>query len=259
MTFRELTSPDEMRLCVRLQVATWGPDDATPANQLLISVKTGGHVLGAFLGEELVAFAYGFPAVLPGRAPWLASHMLATRRDLQGQGLGRRLKWLQREWALTHGFDRITWTFDPLEARNAHLNLNVLGATAPEFLPNCYGTMHDKLNFGLPSDRLMAQWDLRSPRVLRALAGRPPARLQIPSRRIAIPPDFQAVKRQDLGKALAIRLEVRARLGSLINEGYEVLAYDRNSSELVLTERGLGSVRSSPSGLPGGNPVPAVG
>lgn len=236
--FRELVTPDDMRLAVRLQFETWGPDDATPANQLLISVKSGGHVLGAFQGNDLVAFAYGFPAVVPGRAPWLASHMLATRRDFQGQGLGRRLKWLQREWALARGFDRITWTFDPLEARNAHLNLNVLGATAPEFLPNCYGTMNDKLNGGLPSDRLMAHWDLRSERVLRALSGAPPLPPDDSAERIEVPANFQAVKRQDLAGALAIRLEVRERLGALIGAGYEVTAYDRVSHTLALTKSG---------------------
>jgi predicted GNAT superfamily acetyltransferase len=169
ITFRELRTPDEMRGVVELQKAVWGPDDPTPAHQLLMSVKTGGHVIGTYADDVLVAFVYGFAAVLPGKRPWIASHMLATRAGWEGRGLGRRLKWLQREWALAHGFARITWTFDPLEARNAHLNLNVLGATAPEFLPNCYGTMDDRLNRGLPSDRLMADWDLESPRVEEAL------------------------------------------------------------------------------------------
>lgn len=235
-TFRPLETPEEMQAAVALQIATWGPDDATPANQLVISVKSGGHVLGAFLrSKDLVAFVYGFPAVLPGRQPWIASHMLATRADAQGRGLGRTLKWLQRTWALEHGFSRITWTFDPLEARNCHLNLNVLGATAPEFLPNCYGTMNDRLNYGLPSDRLTAHWDLASPRVREALRG--PLPLPEGDVRLAIPTDFQALKRDSLSQALEVRLALRERLQAHLFAGLEVSGYDRRSGELVLTQR----------------------
>jgi predicted GNAT superfamily acetyltransferase len=117
LAVRALATAAEMREVVALQWEVWGPEDSTPANQLIISAKTGGHVLGAFADDRLVAFAYAFPAVLPGRTPWLASHMLATRPAFGGRGIGRMLKWRQRDWALEHGFERITWTFDPLEAR----------------------------------------------------------------------------------------------------------------------------------------------
>lgn len=234
LTYRELRSPDEMALVVALELEIWGPDDATPANQLVISVKAGGHVLGAFDGGRLVSFAYGFPAVLPGRAPWLASHMLATLPAYNSRGIGRALKWLQRTWCLERGFGRVTWTFDPLEARNCHLNLNVLGATAPEYHVNCYGIMQDRLNHGLPSDRFMAHWDLDSARVLAARAGRLAPQDGV---RVAIPPDFQAIKGRSLERALEVRLEVREALTRRLAQGLEVSGFDRSASELVLTAR----------------------
>ena len=235
IVLRELRTPDEMRAVVDLQWQTWGQEDSTPANQLIVSVKIGGHVLGAFDGPRLVGFAYAFPAVLPGREPWLQSHMLATRRGYDGRGIGRRLKWLQRDWALARGFHRITWTFDPLEARNAHLNLNVLGATAPEYVVNCYGDMDDRLNRGLPSDRLVASWDLESERVALARAGH----LGVPRgegvERVGVPRDLQALKADSLARAMTERLRVRDALRTLMARGLVVSGFDREACALVLT------------------------
>ncbi|MDA8345371.1 MAG: GNAT family N-acetyltransferase [Thermaerobacter sp.] len=230
---RELHTPEEMAEVVQLQYRTWGPADATPQNQLVISVKAGGHVIGAFDGKKLVSFVYGFPGIVPGEAPWIASHMLATLPDYAGRGIGRALKWRQRRWALERGFDRITWTFDPLEARNAHLNLNILGAEAKEYIVNCYGEMDDQLNRGLPSDRLMADWDLRSARV-ETLAEGEAQTLEGPALEVAVPPDFQAMKRQDLGEALSTRLRVREELASRLSAGMRVYAFDRAKSALLL-------------------------
>ncbi len=234
VTIRALSAPDEMRAVVDLQYETWGPEDSTPANQLLISAKSGGHVLGAFAQGQLVAFAYAFPAVLPGRPPWLASHMLATRKGYEGRGVGRLLKWRQREWALERGFERITWTFDPLEARNCHLNLNVLGAVAAEYMVDCYGTMQDRLNFGLPSDRFMAHWELRSARVEAAVRGEAPGGVPEEAVRVAIARDFQALKKQGMDLALTERLRVRKELQPLIEAGGRVVGYDRAASELLV-------------------------
>ncbi len=230
---RELHTPEEMAIAVQLQFTTWGPNDATPANQLVISVKSGGHVIGAFDGERLVSFVYGFPAVLPGKQPWIASHMLATLPAYGGRGIGRALKWRQREWALERGFGRITWTFDPLEARNAHLNLNLLGASGAEYIVNCYGEMDDQLNRGLPSDRLMADWDLTSPGVTLRAAGEMPTR-EDPAARVLVPPDFQALKRSDLAQALNARLRVRAELRAALSGGLRVYGFDREVGALLL-------------------------
>ena len=229
---RELRTPAEMAEAVQLQFETWGPTDATPTNQLVISVKTGGHVLGAFDGDRLVSFAYGFPAVVPGQEPWIASHMLATRPEYAGQGIGRMIKWRQRAWALERGFHRITWTFDPLEARNAHLNLNLLGAVAREYIVDCYGPMDDKLNRGIPSDRLMADWQLDSPRVQAVERGERPS---LAGRRVLVPSDFQSMRRRDPETALAERLRVRGELQPLLAQGLTCTAFDRNQVAFVLS------------------------
>ena len=228
---RELRTPAELAEAVRLQFEIWGPNDATPANQLVISVKTGGHVLGAFDGERLVSFAYGFPAVLQGQEPWIASHMLATLPAYGGQGIGRMLKWRQRDWALAHGFRRITWTFDPLEARNAHLNLNLLAAVAKDYIVDCYGPMEDKLNRGLPSDRLMADWPLESDRVIAAARGERPDASGV---RVRVPQDFQTLRRGQPEAALAERLRVREELMAHMAAGRICVAFDRSASCLVL-------------------------
>ena len=228
---RELHTPKELGEAVRLQFEIWGSNDATPANQLVISVKTGGHVLGAFDGDRLVSFAYGFPAIVQGQAPWIASHMLATLPEYGGRGIGRMLKWRQRLWALEHGFHRITWTFDPLEARNGHLNLNLLGAVAREYFEDCYGPMEDKLNQGLPSDRLMADWQLESDRVIAAERGERPA---LEGRRVRVPSDYQSLRRAEPSRAMEERLRVRGELESLLGQGLSCVAFDRDAAAIVL-------------------------
>ena len=228
---RELHTPKELAEVVQLQFEIWGSNDATPANQLVISVKTGGHVLGAFDGGRLVSFAYGFPALLQGQEPWIASHMLATRPEYAGQGIGRMLKWRQRDWALARGYRRITWTFDPLEGRNAHLNLNLLGAVAREYIVDCYGPMEDKLNQGLPSDRLMADWQLDSERVQAALRGERPA---VAGEQVQVPALYQRLRQEDPQAALAERLRVRRELQALLGRGLSCVAFDRDRSAIVL-------------------------
>ncbi len=230
---RELRTIEDLRQCVALQFATWDQSDATPANQLIISIKTGGHVLAAYHEGRLVSFAYAFPAVLPGQEPWIASHLLATDKEYRGRGLGQLLKWKQREWALARGFRRITWTFDPLEAKNCHLNMNLLGAQCQEYIVNCYGELDDQLNRGLPTDRLTADWDLQAPHVAALAAGRKEAPWE-PKARVAIHPDFQALKRQDLQEAIAIRMRVREELQRHLGAGLKVYGLDREASELLL-------------------------
>jgi predicted GNAT superfamily acetyltransferase len=242
LALRELTRPEEMAEVVAVQAEIWAQTEATPANQLLISVKSGGHVLAAFDGDRLAGFAYGFPAVLAGQEPWIASHMLAVRPEYRSRGLGRRLKWWQRDWALAHGFRRITWTADPLEARNAHLNLNRLGAVGRRYLENCYGEMNDALNAGLPSDRLWLEWPLDHPRVERARRGElaPPA----DGDRVPVPPDFQAVRRRDREQALRWRLAVRRALSGKLGDGTAVVGFDPAACALVVASDPMGEART---------------
>ncbi len=231
ITIRELESPGEMRQVTALQAEVWGPAVATPSHQLLATLQAGGHVLGALDGDRLVAFLHGFPAFFPGESPWLSSYMLATRPEYRSRGIGRQLKWRQRDWALGRGFTRITWTFDPLDARNCHLALNLLGATATSYVVDYYGELDDEINRGLPSDRLVAQWELDGRRTAEAALGR----LALPAgRRVAIAQDFQELRRLDPSKALALRLRIREALEPLLGSGCSVVGYDRRTGELII-------------------------
>ena len=162
--------------CVELQRAVWGLYDVevTSAIQMIATTFAGGTVHIAETAEgRPVAFAYAFPGLSGG--PHLHSDMLAVLPDHQGRGIGARLKWAQREEALARGLDRITWTFDPMQAVNAHLNLRRLGASATQFHQNFYGLTTAALHHGFPTDRLLVDWRLNAARVVeRAAAGEPP-------------------------------------------------------------------------------------
>jgi predicted GNAT superfamily acetyltransferase len=130
----------------------------------VVASKIGGQVIGAFDGNDMVGFALSVPGVRAGHH-YLHSHMLAVRESYRNTGLGRKLKLFQRQEALTRGFELIEWTFDPLEIKNAYLNLEKLGAIARRYNVNQYGITSSPLQGGLPTDRLVAEWWLRSRRV----------------------------------------------------------------------------------------------
>ena len=169
--------------CVLLQRAVWGLDDLeiTSALQMIATTHAGGIVhLAESSSGQAIGFAYAIPA-LRGGTPHLHSDMLAVLPEHQKRGLGARLKWAQRDEALARGVSLITWTYDPLQARNANLNLRRLGATATEFLENFYGITSASLHHGLPTDRLLVHWELNAPRVQeRAKEGEPPRGVAAP-------------------------------------------------------------------------------
>ena len=150
--------------CIALQRAVWNTADleVVPVSQLRAAQHAGGLVAGAYIAGEIVGFCYGFPSFRPElhADPGLHSHMTGVAASARGRGVGRSLKEFQRKWCLEKGFNWIEWTFDPLRAGNARFNLRHLGAVASEYLVDTYGRMEDGLNEGLPSDRLMAYWDL---------------------------------------------------------------------------------------------------
>lgn len=169
---RDLRSIDECRGVVAVQEAVWGQgSEIVPASVLLVSAKRGGILIGAVRGEQIVGFVWSMPGWRDGQATqW--SHMLGVLAEHRGDRLGHRLKLAQRERALAQEIDLIEWTFDPLQAANAHLNLSSLGATAGTYLVDAYGSMPGPLHRGTATDRLIAEWWIREPHVQRRLAPR---------------------------------------------------------------------------------------
>jgi predicted GNAT superfamily acetyltransferase len=170
--------------CVLLQRAVWGLADIeiTSAIQMIAAIHAGGMLHLAEDGSgQAVGFAYAFPALLGG-TPHFHSDMVAVLPEHQKRGLGARLKWAQRDEALRRGTSLITWTYDPLQARNAHLNLRRLGALGVAFLENFYGITTSSLHHGLPTDRLLVHWNLNDERVARLVReGEPPRTTTAPA------------------------------------------------------------------------------
>lgn len=173
MELRHLETQAEMEECVALQRATWGEtfSDIVPASILKVTQKVGGLLAGAFDDEKMVGFVYSILGYQGGGLiHW--SHMLAVGEEARGHSLGRRLKLFQREELLKRGVNRVFWTFDPLVAQNAHLNLNRLGASIAGYVPNMYGEETGSvLHGGGETDRFVVRWDLDSARARWAVSG----------------------------------------------------------------------------------------
>jgi len=175
MHIRPVTTLEECRQVTALERAVWGYTDAediVPAPVLIVSIKRGGILLGAFDdGGVMRGFVYSMPAIKEGR-PTQWSHMLGVAPEMRAAGLGARLKLAQREAALAMGLDLIEWTYDPLQAANAHLNFAKLGIVVEEYEENIYGESSSPLHSGTPTDRFVAEWHIGEPHVERRVAPR---------------------------------------------------------------------------------------
>jgi predicted GNAT superfamily acetyltransferase len=229
---------EEFDACVALQRAVFGlPEiEISPRRHLIVSRRAGGWTLGAFEGDELVGFVHHLAAVR-GRDEIIGySHMMAVREDYQNRGLGARLKWAQRERALAEGRTFIKWTWEPMRARNAHFNLNRLGVTVRSYGVNFYGTdyitpPHEPLEgVHLDSDRLFADWQLDSRRVVELAAGRAAESNATPAATIEIPGDWAALVRQDLRAARREQLRVRAEFERAFAAGLVCAGFDRDAA-----------------------------
>jgi predicted GNAT superfamily acetyltransferase len=222
---------DELRACVTLQKEVWNFTDAelVPLRMFVVADKVGGQVMGAFTGGEMVGFALSVPGTRSGHI-YLHSHMLAVRKDHRNGGLGRKLKLLQREDALARGIELIEWTFDPLEIKNAYLNIEKLGAIARRYNINQYGITSSPLQGGLPSDRLIAEWWLKSERVESLLStGKNPAfdretEIEVPAQIY----DWKAVP-ESRAKAQQVQERNRDQFLDAFSRGLAVLGYDRDA------------------------------
>ncbi|HVH57015.1 MAG TPA: hypothetical protein VM791_12220 [Vicinamibacterales bacterium] len=174
---RRLETLEDCRRVVELEKQVWGytdAEDVVPAPVLIVSIKRGGVLLGSFDDSgEMTGFVYSIPGLKNGRSTqW--SHMLGVVADARSAGMGRLLKLAQREATLAMGIDLIEWTYDPLQALNAHLNFVRLGVVVEEYEENIYGESSSPLHQGSPTDRFIAEWHLREPHVERRISGRGP-------------------------------------------------------------------------------------
>lgn len=172
---RHLTTLNDFQQCVDIEGAVWGYEDSdiVPRRMFLLAHKIGGQVVGAAPADasnKLAGFAMALPAYRDGQV-YLHSHMLAVLPEHRNAGLGRRLKLAQRDDAIARGIERMEWTYDPLEIKNSYLNIAKLGAISRRYNADFYGPSSSPLQGGLPTDRLYAEWWLRSPRVEAALRG----------------------------------------------------------------------------------------
>ncbi len=228
---RRCEADSELMACVELQKEVWGFSDAemVPLRLFIVAQKIGGQVLGAFEGNELVGFALGIPGVRGGR-PYLHSHMLAVQLNYRNTGIGRRIKLFQRKDALARGFELIEWTFDPLEIKNAYLNLERLGAIARRYNINQYGTSFSPLHGGLPTDRLVAEWWLRSKRVEALMGNGSLPRFDV-QETIGVPGEIYGWKASEAnrGKALQVQERNRELLVAAFSRGLAALGYRRDA------------------------------
>jgi predicted GNAT superfamily acetyltransferase len=230
ITIRKCSGIDEFKACVALQKEVWNFDDLdiVPLRMFVVSEKIGGQIIGAFDGETLVGFAFSIPGSRNGHS-YLHSHMLAVREGFRNYGLGRRLKLAQREDALTKGFELLEWTFDPLEIKNAHLNLVRLGAIARRYSVNHYGFSSSPLQGGLPTDRLVAEWWIRSKRVTDLLERNTPPQFVVESQ-INVPAQIYAWKASDADRPKAAEVQKRNRQQFLdaFRHGLVALGYEND-------------------------------
>lgn len=263
MTFeiRILETPGDMEAVCELQRLVWPGDETeiVPVHMLLAAVHNGGLVIGAYNQSVLAGFVFGFPGfetTSQGVRLIHASHMAGVHPDFRDAGLGFKLKRAQWQIVRSHGVSRITWTYDPLQSRNANLNIAKLGAVCNTYYPDYYGPMGDELNIGVPSDRFQVDWWVDSHRVKRRLGASPPKKLDLahyldagtyfvnatrinaaglvvpldtdpqpfpaPLLLLEIPADIQAIRGTDLDLAVEWIHHIRDLFSDLFSQGYLV-------------------------------------
>ncbi len=232
---RECTTLDELAACVDLQREVFAlPEiEISPVRHFVVTRNAGGFSLGAFAGGQLVGFVLSVPAFLRGEKAFY-SHMTAVKSGHQGEGIGARLKWAQRETALAVGVKIIKWTFEPVKARNAFFNLEKLGAIVTEYEENFYGTDYATggPKIGLASDRLFAEWHLDSPRVAKLAEGVASAPDSAePDARISIPADWLPIVSADAAKAFEVQLRIRGEFQSAFGKGLIGRGFVRDGAE----------------------------
>jgi predicted GNAT superfamily acetyltransferase len=250
ITYKRIEDLEDINAVVLLQSEIWGHDAVSPLPQLVASIHHGGIIIGAFSEERLIGFCYGFAGFKNGET-YLISHMTGIQPKYQNAGIGFQLKVQQREWAMAYGYQKIVWTYDPLEVRNGFFNLNKLGGFSQTYHSSYYGEMPDKLNKGLPADRLLIEWDICSNGVEKAISGEWPTHkernfesilntkdefpLKIEKELdqkqagyfVPVPANIQKVKQMNLEVALAWRFALRDVLSEALSKGFVISCVQR--------------------------------
>ena len=223
---RPLDTVDEVFAASRVLAEVWGGDKSgMPPNLLRALAHSGNYAVGLYDGERMVGASVAFFAAPAARS--MHSHITGVLPGLQSRGLGRVLKQHQREWALARDVGHITWTFDPLVARNAHFNLRVLGTRVTEYLVNHYGPMDDGVNRGDETDRIMVSWALAAPPVATPDDDRVVAS-------VAVPRDIEALRRDSPQDAAAWRMRVRDEILGHLADGLVIGGFDDERGYLLV-------------------------
>jgi predicted GNAT superfamily acetyltransferase len=221
---RQLFHLDEFETVVQLQREIWGfaELELLPLRFLVVVSKVGGHVFGAFDGPKMIAFCFAIPGIKPGPMPYLHSHMLGVLPDYRNLAIGRRLKLVQKQDALARGIKLIEWTFDPMELKNAFLNIEKLGAIIRRYHPNLYGSTSSPLHGGLPTDRCYAEWWLERER-----------RKPEPTEKISYPANIGEIRATDSARARVIQAENAKHFEDAFSRGLAVTGFERTETEGV--------------------------
>ncbi|HMT07877.1 MAG TPA: GNAT family N-acetyltransferase [Pyrinomonadaceae bacterium] len=232
---RECVTLDELADCVQLQRDVFAlPEvELSPVRHLIVTKNAGGFSLGAYDGDRLIGFGLSVPAFLRGERAFY-SHMTAVLGEYQSHGIGGKLKWAQRDRALSEGVRYIKWTFEPIKARNAYFNLEKLGATISEIQEDFYGTDYTtapNTPIGLASDRLFAEWDLQSPKVIALARGERYIDQREPMAKVQIMNDWQGIVDLSVENARFEQLRIRKEFQTAFASGMVCRGFHRDERQ----------------------------
>lgn len=251
LSIRVLSGIEEQDLARAIFDEVWPSAEGTQitANLLQAMVHNGTYVAGAFIRNEIVAAAFAFPGLDTQKNLHLHSHMAAVKERYRNRHIGTALKFHQKSWALEHGYDTITWTFDPLVRRNAKLNLVKLGVQVFDYFSDFYGDLPDALNAGDPTDRVIARWDIANldlapkeidgkeiPVALEMLDGRPiQHEVNLESSQVLcyLPVDIIELRARDSALALKWRLAMRNQLQPRLNDGWHISGFTSDGAYIL--------------------------
>lgn len=254
VTLRPLTTLEDADRILSVMIATWGQHQLLPREMIRALGESGNVPYGAFDGDALIGYVLGWAGVDLDEGLHLHSHMLASLPERRHRGVGYALKLAQRAMCLERGIEVVRWTFDPLVARNAHLNLAKLGAVADRFMPNFYGEMTDTLNRGERSDRLVVRWDLhveapgpaaeRGVEVLGRTGDDPPApvpvddvTLDVDAAMIRIPRDYHDLRDRDRELASRWRKASASAFAACFDAGLVVTGFAADTTYVLSRPR----------------------